>query len=226
MVWINRDPIEEAGGLSLYAFLPTLGGSGKDPFGLCDPGDKRNKKLEVALVPHGHNPNQVEAIPVLADLAEDVKAFGIILAAVETAGASAVGPSEAVATGLKGAMEVGSHPSGLSDTLKKVASKALKQQADGGVVPYMRITYQECEPVGGLLGGLFSLFGGGNTWVDKSYPEEPEGWVQYKGPSDLPGSVFLDPKEALRKALEQGRKMLQEFEKQKKASEEGGDIDL
>lgn len=48
--WINRDPIEETGGLNLYAFLENHGINDVDPLGLCDDCSGDCKKVKPITV--------------------------------------------------------------------------------------------------------------------------------------------------------------------------------
>src|SRR5437764_732525 len=45
--WLNRDPIEEAGGINLYAYVGNDSTNKIDPDGLCRVGDRKTSVIQV-----------------------------------------------------------------------------------------------------------------------------------------------------------------------------------
>lgn len=203
--WLSRDPIGEAGGRNLYAFLANRGPNAIDWLGLCTIGHVRNPKCEITVTDSGNDPSRVGSVKGLEELAGETELFAKLFGLAETiASGGTVGIAEAVEKAAEKVAEEEGRPD-VKDMAKTALSFLKPLGAWRGYTPFTRIKYERCN-----CGGLFRLYR--NYWADIA----PDKWDRYDGPSDLGLGTFLDRLSAVRAGSKQCTQKLKEWKEANK----------
>jgi len=167
--WINRDPVQERGGIDLYTFLNNNALIHVDKLGLCIAGERRCKCLKK-VTPYAESPELLDAVADMKGAWDTAETVGTIQNVAGGSAAGVAGDVDGVgAHVVSQAIEKGMTPQSLPDTTISLVIN----DTHLGYSSWTLFTYEECQARCTVNLKVLFLFADLNYW-GKPQPENPE----------------------------------------------------